>query len=412
MSAYIIDRGGAVHAADSALLGEQSVRILEYVEVLKAVESTEPSDKLGPRYGTPIDGVTCAKRPFELSLFAHAVTVNTFHARAIRAKVKDIAERGWSVRARNAGMQRQLTDMLEAAFGDRSLAEGLGCVWADYETLGNGYLEILRDGHQLPRGFRHVPAIEMWPTLDGMGFVQQVDGAASKFRRYGMDSPWTDRNQVAALVRYSPWSVRYGVPNILPAWKAVMMHDLIHSHNLRYFTHAAVPDWAVLVEGEAGEETIRVVREYFQTHLKGAKKSVLMVETTNAKITFQRLSDAQKDGSFSKLVTQCRDEVLVAHGVPPQKVGISEAGKLGGNLSNEQERSYRTSIVKPGHDKLSSLITRLLREHDPDAEFVLDPYDIDERAMQADIDERYIRAQVVTAEEIRRLRFPDLEAAQ
>lgn len=430
IEAYVFDsQSGAVAKVNAPLLLASALQVAEYHEVIKA--SAEPASKgsrrLKQRYGTQIDGVTCASRPFDLALFAYAATVNTYHARAVRAKVKDIVGRPWMIVGEGALAQKQrLESFFEKAFGRRTFAAGMSCVWTDYEALGNGYLEVVPSTKGEPAELEHLPATEMWIRLDGLGYVQQKAGQYSHFRAWGVDKEsyaelpgndplavGKDATAVIHFSRYSPWSPFYGIPAILPAWSAICLMTLVAEYNLNFFANNAIPDYAVILEGESDEKAAETIRAYFKHHLKGQAHKTLVLDTpSGGKVRFEKLTDSNaREGSFRLLRTDCRDEILHAHGVPPQKVGIVETGKLGGNLSSEQIREYQISIVGPGQETVTGSMDSLIQGgfSIENLSFRFEPYDVEDRRANAEEDKLYLDSKVLVPNEVRAKRFPDLE---
>jgi PBSX family phage portal protein len=412
---------------NSPLLLEASVQAAEYYEVQKALAEPAPSKgsrKLKQRIGVTIDGVQCASRPLDFSLFAYATTVNTYHARAVRAKAKDIVGRKWDLIAdgKTAAVE-QIRGFFKRAFGRLEFGEGMVCVSTDYESIGNGYLEVVPDGKGKPAELVHLPATEMWMRLDGLGYVQQKAGEYAHFRDF-----WLDRERYEGLkedplasadvtgvihfCRYSSMSPYYGIPSILPAWPALVLMTLISEYNLTFFSNNAIPDYAVILEGEPDDKAEDVIRDYFRRHIKGqAHKTLVLSTPEGSKIRFEKLTDSNaREGSFRLLRSDCRDEICAAHGVPPQKVGIVETGKLGGNLASEQIEEYKNSIVTPGQQAVGARLTRLI-EHGfgvEGVEFQFEEYDTEDQERNSRIDTAYVNADVLRRNEVRAKRFPDL----
>ena len=414
---------------NAPLMLSAGAMVTEHQEFLKAVtDPTMGSKKLRQKYGIPIDGVTCAPRPFDFSLYAYALTLNTFHARATRAKAKDIAGRPWHISGEGQEpLKQRLTAFFTHAFGRDTFARGMGRVWSDYEALGNGFMEVIptQRGDE-PAGFAHVPATQMWVRLDQLGFVQQLGAEYSHYRDFGLDpaayaqlpekDPLASGRDVTSIIhfsQYNAWSPYYGIPSIMPAWQALCMMTLISEFNLRFFSNNAIPDYVVMVEGDTAEGTVDLIREYFRTHIQGQAHKTLILEAPSggAKITFQALQPANKEGAFRLMRLDCRDEILCAHGVPPQKVGVVETGKLGGNLATEQITEYKNSIVTPGQEDLATGLTDVIERGFGAAGliFEFDPYDIADQKVNAEIDGIYLDRNVIVSNEVRRNRFPDLK---
>lgn len=429
---YLLDSAsGAIAKVNSPMLLEGLARPAEYQEIAKAMGDPKSagSKRLRDRYGITLDGVTCAARPFDFYLYAYAVALNTYHMRAIRAKAKDIVGGKWKIEGDGpAGLKDQIETFFKKGFGELTFGEGMGNVWTDYEGLGNGFLEIVPTvkGDQ-PAEMTHVPAPEMWIRLDGLGFVQQKNGEYAHFKKWGVAKDRfaglgaadpLNRDGVTSMIhfsRYFSWSLYYGIPCIMPAWTAVALAVLQGEFNLSFFNNNAIPDYAVVLEGEWADDAEDTIKEYFKTHLKGqAHKTLALRVPGQGKVTFEKLtSDNAKEGSFRLLRADCRDEILHAHGVPPQKVGIVETGRLGGNKANEQIEEYKISIVNPGREKVSARLNLLIEQGFGTDKLRLqfEPYSTDDIAQNAVVDGAYLDRKVLTPGEVRTMRFPSLPAA-
>jgi Phage portal protein len=430
---FVLDsQSGAIVKVNGALLAGGMEAAGAYFEIGKAVSEPKSvgSKRLRDKYGVTLDGVVCAARPFDMYLYAYAVTLNTYHCRAVRAKAKDIAGAPWKITGKGASAKRQeVVDFFEGFFGGRGFNEGCENVWTDYEALGNAYVEIVPDKTGIPCEGDHIPSTEMWVRLDGLGFVQVKNGLYSHFRRYGLDpkkyadllpsDPLSDARVEANGItsmwhfnQYFPWSLYYGIPSIMPAWNRMALTVLETEYNLAFFGNNAIPDYAVILEGPWGDDAEGAIRDYFKRHLKGKSHKTLATRVPEGcKITFQELTSKEaKEGAFRLLRVDCRDEILQAHGVPPQKVGIVQTGRLGGNSSGEQNQEYKSSIVVPGRKKLTTMLNQLLAARFPGTKFLFEfePYDTDDLAANATTDQIYLQTQVLTPGQVQAKRFPEL----
>lgn len=422
-TAFTIDRGGSLHRVSSPVLTQVLASIGEFQELRRA--QVAGSAKKRPKMGVNIGGVPCAVRPVDLGLLAFAATMNTYHMRATRAVSRDVAGRKWYVSSESEASKARVTAALKVAWRGKTLSEGFRCVWTDRVALGNGYLELIpsRDGKGIVQ-FEHVPATEMWIRLDELGYVQQHGNDTVHFRAWGRDDeiealPEMDplrnaRTYVQHFAEYSSWSPFYGVPDIIAAWSAIAIFALIAEFNLGFFSNNAIPDYVVLVEGEVDDALQTTIREYFRDHVRGqAHKTLVMGHGEGRKIEFRRLtSQHAREGDFRMLRTACRDEIIHAHGVPPQKVGIFETGKLGGNLATEQRKEYLESIVTPGQeqlvDRLESIIQAERGFGAPDCTIEFQRYDAEDEHLNAQTDKIYLDAGVLDKDEVREWRFPDM----
>lgn len=426
---YLLDSGtGQICKVNGDLLLGGMAASAEHFEIRKAVDDPSiGSKRLRDKYGITLDGVVCASRPFDFSLYAYASTLNTYHGRCIGQKAEDIAGAPWRITGDGEDSARQEhADFVDGFYEGASFTEGSTNVWTDYEAIGNGFLEVIPDRRGLAAAGAHIPSTEMWVRLDDLGFVQQKNGIFQHFRKYGLDKSVyaelkkkntndpllaDDITSVWHFKRYFPFSPYYGIPSIMPAWNRMALAVLECEYNLAFFNNNAIPDYAVILEGTWEDDSEQKITEYFKRHLKGKAHKTLAIRTPDGgKITFEQLTgDNAKEGSFRLLRQDCRDEVLHAHGVPPQKVGISQPGRLG-TSNDEQNQNYKNSIVTPGRTKLLTPFKRILQERFPDSKFALEfePYDTDDVQVNAEVDNTYLRAQVLTPAQVQQKRFPDL----
>jgi capsid portal protein len=420
---FLLNSANGEIVKTSGALTSAALAPLEFYQAQRAAAdgNTVESARLAEKQGCTVGGVQCAARPFDIAAYAYATVVNTYHMRACRAKVKDIVGRRWSIAGEGTDAAKSLvTEFFRNAFGELTFGEGMGNVWMDYEALGSGFVEVIPDIKGQPAGLRHIPATELFIRLDGLGFVQAKNGQFAQFRTYGLkpdkfaalpktDGLATAPTSVIPFIRYLPFSPFYGLPSVMPAFPALALMVLIREYNLQFFSNNAIPDYAVILEGEWADDAEKTISEYFKTHLKGQAHKTLCLQTpSGGKVTFEPLtSQTVKEGSFRLLWVEARDEVLQAHGVPPQKVGIVETGKLGGNLSSEQIVEYKTSIVEPGQEKVSTRLSMLIKAFGaPNLKFQFDAYDTEDRQANAAVDQIYLNAGVLTPNEVREVRFP------
>ena len=410
----------------SGVLTRAAGAVLEYYELQKSMAAGgETSAALKEKWGATIGGVAVAARPFDIATYAYATTVNTYHMRACRAKTKDIVGRKWKITGDGTDAAKsEVTKFFGGAFGDRTFGEGISDTWMDYEALGNGFMEVIPDALGKPRDLRHVPATETFVRMDGLGFLQATNGQFAHFRRYGLepqrfealpdkDGLKTATTSMMHFSRYFPFSPFYGLPAIMPSFPAVALMVLIREYNLQFFSNNAIPDYAVILEGDWPDDADKTIGDYFRVHLKGqAHKTLCLQAPEGGKVTFEQLtSSTVKEGSFRLLWIEARDEVLHAHGVPPQKVGIVETGALGGNLASEQIVEYKNSIVQPGQEKVESRLNLMIERGFGyvGLTFEFEDYDAEDRKANADVDQIYLNTRVRTPNEIRAARFAGAE---
>ncbi|MCB1020621.1 MAG: phage portal protein, partial [Acidobacteria bacterium] len=424
---YLLNSGtGRVVKVHSPLLLAATAGPAEFAEVYRSA-TTSSSKKLREKLGETVNGVRVAKKPFDMALYAYAAVVNTYNSKCIARKATDIVGRPWQIVGDAAETKRkEIETWLKGLFGAKSFGAGMRCLWTDYEAVGNAYLEVIpsRDRTMIA-GFEQIPAVETWIRLDGLGYVQRKGSDFAHFRAHFVDEarfrelpkgdPLHVDNDVHTAIHfssYSSFSAFYGLPDLLPAIGAVALYQLIREYNLSFFENSAVPDYAVILEGEWDDDAAGVIETYFREHLKGKSHKTMVLETgAGNSIKFERLTaEEAKEGSFRLARKDARDEIIQAHGVPPQKIGIVETGALGGNVGKEQLEDYRESVVEPGQELVASIINRLIAEtlKVTNARFEFVPVSLEDDKLNANIDDTYVHMGAITAKEVRKQRYPEL----
>ncbi len=235
---------------------------------------------------------------------------NVYHKRAIKIK---------------AGLLSQI-EVEESDLG-KFLAEGvfeksfLFEFAYNLELFGNAPIE--KAGSAKNYALYNIPAHE-WRTNKKCEIFQLTEAKKQKLEGY-------------YLKYYSPSSRYYGEPDYLAAMFQILINKEADAYNFAFFKNGARPDIAIIHENdEPSEEQINAYKKFFSESFKGsnnAHKTLLAYTNSQgereAKIRFERLGGVE-DLSFEKLKRVSRDEIALAHGIPPRLLGIMEAGGLGG----------------------------------------------------------------------------------
>jgi capsid portal protein len=86
-------------------------------------------------------------------------------------------------------------------------------------------------------------------------------------------------------------------------------------------------------------------------------------EDGNVKVDIKPLSTDTKEASFRLFRKDNRDEVVASHHMDPNRVGITDSGKLGSNNSTLTDIAYRTTTIAPLIRENEADINQLLHEH-------------------------------------------------
>jgi PBSX family phage portal protein len=326
--------------------------------------------------------------PLSLS---YLLELNVYHMRCCQTKAKDTAGLGWELKDTEGTDTSAMKDNIENILKDmdESLSKSLYRACVDWEAIGYGVLEIVRESHKADGELAkiyHLPAINFRVHITGNKYMQRVGAEHVWFKKinYPMDidcktgkeyplgslKPEDRATEIIFWENYSPRCTYYGVPDIVPAMGAVQGDISRRDYNISFFDNYGVPAYAVYITGDfdPGEpvdkngnpdELGKTPLEWeIEAHFDEASKnpnSVLILSIPSVsddgggdvEIKFQPLSVEIKESSFRLYRQDNRDEILAAHGVPPYRLGIVETGTLGSNVAEEATKVYKTSVIEP-----------------------------------------------------------------
>ena len=259
-----------------------------------------------------IDRSGLVNPPLDLDRLAEFYNESTWHRNAVRVKARDMVGHGWTLErefeegADPPGSAAE-KEVLDSFFWNGAIegfansddidppmplylstSEVMERVVIDQDTIGNGYLAVIREDRavELPRWYAQVQASKMRPHKDRVRFKWQ-DGRTNYlwFKRFGapvdvhvktgevrpLDSlPVLERaSEVIHFATYAPTDDYYGLPNITPAIGAMVLDLLARDFNVKFLDNNAIPQYAVIMEGieeeDVPEETRDTIRDFFAT---------------------------------------------------------------------------------------------------------------------------------------------------
>jgi PBSX family phage portal protein len=375
--------------------------------------------------------------PYNLDALALFLEINTWHYRCVKAKAITTAGLGFDfvVPEGVENPKEENKEILKKFFNfpnpEMTWGEILENVLTDFEALGNGYFEIVRNrfGQGPPKEIYHIPAVTMRVRKDKKGFIQQRDNKLVYFRNFGSDpkhpdsydprdkdKPLKERrllNEVIHIKNYHPRSSYYGLPDFLPALRALVGNKKAGDFNINFFDNNAIPQYAIIVKGgELARGTRKRIEEYFRTHIKGQAHKTLILEVVQEEgekvdIEIKPLSVDIKDASFRMFRTDNAEEIRVAHGVPGRLIGLTEKGGLGGaGEGTSQQEIFKYHVIEPKQTRLEFRINNFLIKqgfgiHDWELKFK--EIDVTDEGKVAEIVQKLVRLGVLTINEGRKM---------
>lgn len=375
--------------------------------------------------------------PYNLDYLAKLYELSTPHKAAVDAKTANIVGLGYdfipSAAAKNKidamddtksqkyqqkleQFKQQLSDRIDDMNEEDTLVETLQKVWKDYETTGNGYIEIGRSEQTGEIGYiGHVPSRTMRVRRKRDGFVQIIANKAVFFRNFGKNDPDPigqdpNPNEIIHIKRYSPSSTFYGVPDIVAAKTAVAGNDFAAKFNLDYFENKAVPRHVIILKGATiNPRLAKNILEFFETGLKGKNHRSLFIPLpgdTNEKKVDLKIEPVEagiQDASFAKYRADNRDEILMVHRTPITKVSVGVAG-IALAVARDADKTFKEQVCGPEQDILEKKFGKVVKAMQGDQvlfDWKLNELTLTDEATQSQIDERRIKTGQRTPNELR-----------
>jgi PBSX family phage portal protein len=373
--------------------------------------------------------------PYNLDYLSKIYEISPYNYSAINAKVSNIVGLGYSFietsktndvldnitdpkqleRARKKlnRIKQDLEEWLESVNEEETFTETLIKAYIDLEATGNGYIEIGRTVAGNIGYIGHIPAKTMRVRRLRDGFIQLLYGKAVYFRNFGdfeTENPIAgqeDRpNEVIHLKKYTPTNNYYGIPDIIAAQNAMAGNEFAGKYNLDYFENKAVPRYIITVKGaKLSGESERKLLEFFQVGLKGKNHRSLYIplpaDSPDSKVEFKMepIEAGTQEGSFNTYRLSNRDEILLAHRVPINKVGTPAGVNLA--VARDADKTFREQVCGPAQNNLAKKLNKIIEEKTDALLLKFNELTLTDEDTQSKIDERYLRMQVITPNEVR-----------
>ena len=310
-------------------------------------------------------------------------------------------------------LRQDLDYWLEETNEEETFTETLIKAYTDLEATGNGFIEISRTTAGNIGYIGHIPAKTMRVRRLRDGFIQLLYGKAVYFRNFGDQetlnpiADGTDRpNEIIHLKKYTPMNNYYGLPDIVAAQTSMAGNEFAGKYNLDYFENKAVPRYVITVKGaKLSPESERKLLEFFQVGLKGKNHRSLYVplppDSPDSKVEFKMepIEASSQESSFNVYRKSNRDEILLAHRVPINKIGVPEGISLAS--ARDADKMFKEQVCRPAQDILEKKLNRIISEKTDALILKFNELTLTDEDTQSKIDERYLRMQVITPNEVR-----------
>jgi capsid portal protein len=167
-----------------------------------------------------------------------------------------------------------------------------------------------------------------------------------------------------------------------------------NAFNLDYFNNKAVPRYVVSVEGaKIDAKSERVLLEFLRG-LKGDHQRTVLVPLPPNPITgvvpklkFERVEAEIQEGSFAKYKQQSRDEVLMAHRTPANKVGAQGDG-TSLSTSRDLDKTFKEQVIRPQQELIEARVNWIIKEKTDIFTLRFEEFTLTDEDTQSQIDQR------------------------
>lgn len=373
--------------------------------------------------------------PYNLDYLAKLYELATPHKAAVDAKMSNIVGLGFDFIPNAATKMKmdgfdgdksekfqkklsryklELIEHLDDMNEDDTFTETLQHVWKDYETTGNGYIEVGRQDNGEIGYIGHVPATSVRVRRTRDGYVQIIANKAVFFRNFGKDDADpigqdSNPNELIHIKKYAPSSTFYGVPDIVAAKTAVAGNDFSAKFNLDYFENKAVPRHVIILKGATiNPRLAKNILEFFETGLKGQNHRSLFIplpgDTNEKKVSLEinPVEAGIQDASFNNYRKANLSEILMAHRVPINKVGLPDGVSLA--VARDADKTFKEQVCGPEQKILEKKLNKIVKDIQGN-QFLftlkMNELTLTDEATQSQIDERRIKTGVETPNEQR-----------
>lgn len=282
----------------------------------------------------------------------------------------------------------------------------------DLESTGNGYIEVGRTVAGEIGYIGHIPSTTIRVRRLRDGYVQIVNQQTVFFKNFqdksGRNSVTTDPrpNELIHFKKYTPKNSYYGVPDSLAASYSIVGDQLAARYNVDYFENKAVPRYIVTLKGgKLSNESEDKLFRFLQSGLRGQNHRTLFLplpgDSPDNKVEFKMepVESGIQDGSFDKYRKANREDILMAHQMPISKVGSTGGASIASALA--ADRTFKEQVARPAQRNIEKVLNKIVKEKTDMFILKLDELTLTDENTQSQIDERYLKMQVVVPNEVR-----------
>lgn len=335
---------------------------------------------------------------------------NTLHSGCLMAKAYDSCGRGWDFEPKTgkkgnkamleSDMPQKFREGLEIMTPDLTFGELLYQAAWEMDAIGWSIWETVRMPEMwLPRKYAPIgaiypiPSFTMRATIDPRRWVQIRAGRVRFFKKFGskceIDAEtgqvysWDDARAMSSITQperlaseliifksYSPRSLWYGIPKWISCIPTIAELTAIREFNVSWFASGGQTDYLVHFKAESIEVANKMsadMRQQLQENQGRGHTNLVVAGTADTEMNVEKLGELLREGHFRFRRGDLAKEILIAHTVPPYRVGWAEVGGgsgLSGNPATEMLGAYKYGAIEPIQNVIEDRLRQTLFDKD------------------------------------------------
>lgn len=219
----------------------------------------------------------------------------------------------------------------------------------DYLVFGNSYMEKTRNKLGGILGLKPAPSKFVRKHKNGnFGFIKP-DDTMHPFKA----------GSIFHLLEADVNQEIYGVPDYIASLHSVWLNESATLFRRKYYENGAHAGYIMyLTDNTFSEEDVEALEEQIkQSKGPGNFKSLFMYAPDGKKDGLQiiHLSEATAKDQFSNIKNISRDDVLAAHRVPPQLMGIVPSNTGGFGSIRDAQEIFNRNEIRPIQERMKEL---------------------------------------------------------
>ena len=319
---------------------------------------------------------------------------NALHSACLQAKATDACGRGWSFEPSEGNeadtslieseLPEELRSAMEDLTPDLTFTELLYQAAWEMDAIGWGVWEVVREDNDGTPG-KHgkiaaiypIPSHTIRASLDPRKWVQIRAGRVRYFKLFGAECTinnetgevyeWTkqasdDRKKADSMPEayvaseliifknYTPRSLWYGLPRWVSAIATIAELGAIREFNVSWFASGGQTDYHMHLKAaslDVAKEMKEEIEQQTREFAGRGHTTLITVGDPDTEVSVNKLGELLREGHFRLRRGDLVKEVLIAHQVPPYRVGWAETGSLGGSAADEMLGAYSIGAIKP-----------------------------------------------------------------